>query len=90
MPYFFTDQYDFGMEYVGSLGPEGYDEVVLRGGVPGRVFTALVAPRDQVVAGMHANDWDAIDDVRRLVGRRVDPSSLRDESVSLGEVAPKS
>jgi 3-phenylpropionate/trans-cinnamate dioxygenase ferredoxin reductase subunit len=90
LPYFFTDQYDFGMEYVGNPGPEGYDDVVLRGDVPGRVFTAWWLRGDLVVAGMHANDWDAIEQVRRLVGRRVDPDALRDESVSLGDVAPKS
>ena len=89
LPYFFTDQYDFGMEYVGNPGPEGYDEVVLRGDVAGRVFTAWWLRGDHIVAGMHANDWDAIDDVRRLVGRRVDPSVLRDQSVTLGEVPPK-
>ena len=90
LPYFFTDQYDFGMEYVGNPGPEGYDDVVLRGDVPGRVFSAWWLRGDLVVAGMHANDWDAIEQVRRLVGQRVDPGSLRDESVSLGDVSAKS
>ena len=41
LPYFFTDQYDLGMEYVGSVGPDGYDEVVLRGDTKGRTFTAF-------------------------------------------------
>ncbi len=86
LPYFFTDQYDFGMEYVGNPGPEGYDTVVLRGDVPGRVFSAWWLRGALVVAGMHANDWDAIDQVRRLVGTHVDVDRLRDESVSLAEV----
>ena len=43
LPYFFTDQYDLGMEYVGDVGPDGYDEVVLRGDVEGRVLIALLA-----------------------------------------------
>jgi 3-phenylpropionate/trans-cinnamate dioxygenase ferredoxin reductase component len=68
LPYFFTDQYDLGMEYVGNTGPEGYDRVVLTGDVPGRVFRAWWLRGDQVVAGMHANDWDAIDEIRRVVG----------------------
>jgi 3-phenylpropionate/trans-cinnamate dioxygenase ferredoxin reductase subunit len=85
LPYFFTDQYDFGMEYVGNPGPEGYDDVVLRGDVPGRVFTAWWLRGDLVVAGMHANDWDAIDQVRLLVGQRVEVSALRDESVPLDQ-----
>jgi 3-phenylpropionate/trans-cinnamate dioxygenase ferredoxin reductase subunit len=68
LPYFFTDQYDLGMEYVGNPGPEGYDRVVLTGDVPGRVFRAWWLRGDRVVAGMHANDWDAIDEIRRVVG----------------------
>jgi len=79
LPYFFTDQYDLGMEYVGNVGPEGYDEVVLRGDVPGRVFTAFWVAKDRVVAGMHVNDWDAIEPVRRIVtAGKVDLSALRD------------
>lgn len=76
LPYFFTDQYDFGMEYVGHPGPEGYDRVVLTGDVPGRVFKAWWLRGDLVVAGMHGNDWDAIDEIRRVVGTRVDPERL--------------
>jgi 3-phenylpropionate/trans-cinnamate dioxygenase ferredoxin reductase subunit len=68
LPYFFTDQYDLGMEYVGNPGPEGYDRVVLTGDVAGRVFRAWWLRGDLVVAGMHANDWDAIDEIRTRVG----------------------
>lgn len=86
LPYFFTDQYDFGMEYVGNAGPDDYDRVVLRGDVPGRVFTAWWLDGNRVVAGMQANDWDAIDDVRRIVGSTVDPERLSDEQTPLAEV----
>src|SRR5699024_891939 len=48
LPYFFTDQYDLGMEYVGDA--TGYDDVVLRGDVAGRVFTAFWLRRGAVVA----------------------------------------
>jgi 3-phenylpropionate/trans-cinnamate dioxygenase ferredoxin reductase component len=68
LPYFFTDQYDLGMEYVGNPGPEGYDRVELTGDVPGRQFRAWWVRDDRVVAGMHVNDWDAIDEIRRVVG----------------------
>jgi 3-phenylpropionate/trans-cinnamate dioxygenase ferredoxin reductase subunit len=68
LPYFFTDQYDLGMEYVGHPGPDGYDRVVLTGDVAGRVFRAWWLRGDRIVAGMHANDWDAIDEIRRVVG----------------------
>jgi 3-phenylpropionate/trans-cinnamate dioxygenase ferredoxin reductase component len=68
LPYFFTDQYDLGIEYVGHPGPDGYDRVVLTGDVPGRVFRAWWLRGDRVVAGMHANDWDAIEEIRGRVG----------------------
>lgn len=88
LPYFFTDQYDLGMEYVGHVGAEGYDQVVLRGDVAGRVFTAFWLRGDRVLAGMHVNDWDAIEPVRRIVrAGRVDAARLRDESVPLAAVA---
>lgn len=87
LPYFFTDQYDVGIEYVGNIGPDGYDEVVLRGDVDGRVFTAFWLQGGRVVAGMHANDWDAIDPVRRIVAQgTVDVGRLRDEGVALDAV----
>ncbi|MGD9958968.1 NAD(P)/FAD-dependent oxidoreductase [Nocardioides sp.] len=85
LPYFFTDQYDFGMEYVGNTA-NGYDRVILRGDVAGRNFTAWWLQGSEVVAGMHANDWDAIDDVRRIVGSTVDPDRLADEKVALSDV----
>ncbi|HET7194279.1 MAG TPA: FAD-dependent oxidoreductase [Nocardioides sp.] len=87
LPYFFTDQYDLGMEYVGSVGPDGYDEVVLRGDVSTRVFTALWLKSRRVVAAMHANDWDQIDPIRGIVGREVDRDQLADASVPLDEVS---
>ena len=86
LPYFFTDQYDLGMEYVGNPGPEGFDRVVLRGHASGLDFTAWWLRGDEVVAGMHVNEWDAIDDVRRLVGRHVDADRLADESTELSSL----
>jgi len=65
MPYFFTDQYDLGMEYVGNAG--GDDEVVVHGDLAERVFRAFWTREGRVVAAMHANDWDATDDLRAAV-----------------------
>ena len=88
LPYFFTDQYDLGMEYVGSVGPGGYDEVVVRGGATDpSTFSAFWIQHGNVLAGMHANDWDAIEPIRAIVGAAVDPGRLRDESVSLAQIA---
>jgi 3-phenylpropionate/trans-cinnamate dioxygenase ferredoxin reductase component len=86
MPYFFTDQYDLGMEYVGSVGPDGYDDVILRGDPAGQ-FTAFWLSSQRVLAGMHVNDWDAIEPIRALVGRHVAPDRLRDESEDLAVIA---
>jgi 3-phenylpropionate/trans-cinnamate dioxygenase ferredoxin reductase subunit len=52
VPYFFTDQYDLGMEYSGYVEPDGYDEVVFRGDVTGREFIAFWLNGGQVLAGM--------------------------------------
>jgi 3-phenylpropionate/trans-cinnamate dioxygenase ferredoxin reductase subunit len=89
LPYFFTDQYDLGMEYVGNPGPDGFDRVVVRGtpgGDDGGTFTAWWLRGPKVVAGMHANDWDAIDHVRRIVGREVDADRLADDGVDLADL----
>ena len=89
LPYFFTDQYDLGMEYVGNPGPEGFDQVIVRGrtgGDDGGQFTAWWLRAGKVVAGMHVNDWDAIDEVRRIVGTEVDATKLADDAVSLAEL----
>jgi 3-phenylpropionate/trans-cinnamate dioxygenase ferredoxin reductase component len=87
LPYFFSDQYDLGMEYVGSIGPEGYDQVVLRGRPDARVFTAFWLRHGQVLAAMHANDWDATEPIRKIVGSDQVVDRLGDESVPLDEVA---
>jgi len=87
LPYFFTDQYELGMEYVGHLGPEGYDEVVLRGD-PDGVFTAFWIAEGRVAAAMHVNDWDATPSLRTIVGAdAVDLAALRDPQVPLDQVA---
>lgn len=87
LPYFYTDQYDLGMEYVGHVGPDGYDEVLISGDVSELVFTALWIKDGAVTAGMHVNDWDAMDPLRRIVAAgTVDLAALRDPDVPLREV----
>jgi 3-phenylpropionate/trans-cinnamate dioxygenase ferredoxin reductase component len=80
LPYFFTDQYALGVEYVGNPGPDGFDRVVITGDTDGpveqRTFRVWWMRGDHVVAGMHVNDWDAIDRVRELVGTEVDEAAL--------------
>lgn len=86
LPYFFTDQYDLGMEYSGHSA--GYTHVVLRGEVAKREFIAFWLDADsRVLAGMNVNIWDATDDIKALINSRqsVDPQRLADVSVPLGQ-----
>jgi NADPH-dependent 2,4-dienoyl-CoA reductase/sulfur reductase-like enzyme len=87
LPYFFSDQYDLGMEYLGNVGPDGYDHVVVRGTPDKGTFTAFWLREGRVLAGMHANDWDAMDSIRQIVGGQRPVAGLEDESVALSEVA---
>jgi 3-phenylpropionate/trans-cinnamate dioxygenase ferredoxin reductase subunit len=69
LPYFFSDQYDLGLEYVGHHAPG--DELVIRGSLEDEKFQAFwVAGDGTLSAGMHVNDWDAIGPIRELVERR--------------------
>ncbi|GLW70484.1 pyridine nucleotide-disulfide oxidoreductase [Kitasatospora phosalacinea] len=88
VPYFFTDQYDLGMEYTGYAEPGGYDRVVFRGDVAGREFLAFWLSGGKVLAGMNVNVWDVTDPIRELVrsGRAVDPERLADPAVPLDEL----
>jgi 3-phenylpropionate/trans-cinnamate dioxygenase ferredoxin reductase component len=89
VPYFYTDQYDLGMEYAGYVEPDGYDQVVFRGDVPGREFLAFWLGGGRVLAGMNVNIWDVNETIRAIVrgGRVVDPGQLADASVPLEEFA---
>ncbi len=66
-PYFFTDQYDLGMEYTGYVEPDGYDEVVFRGDPKGGEFVAFWVGGRRVLAGMNVNVWDVTDAIEALV-----------------------
>ena len=94
VPYFYTDQYDLGMEYSGYVEPGGYDEVVFRGStsiVDGKApeFLAFWVRAGRVLAGMNVNVWDVADEIQSLVragysGRAVDLARLADPAVPLG------
>jgi 3-phenylpropionate/trans-cinnamate dioxygenase ferredoxin reductase subunit len=65
LPYFFSDQYDIGMEYSGYA--TDWDEVVFRGDVANREFIAYWLRRGRVVAGMNVNVWDVTDEIQEQV-----------------------
>ncbi len=86
LPYFFSDQYDLGMEYVGYVEPDGYDRVVFRGDRAGREFIAFWIGGGAVLAGMNVNVWDVTEDIERLIGREVDLERLADPEVPLDQL----
>jgi 3-phenylpropionate/trans-cinnamate dioxygenase ferredoxin reductase component len=87
VPYFFSDQYDVGMEYAGHSAPG--DEVVFRGDPAAREFIAFWLRDGRVTAGMNVNVWDVNEHIQELVrsGASVDADRLRDPDVPLDELA---
>jgi len=86
LPYFFSDQYDVGMEYSGFA--RSWDRVVFRGDPATREFIAFWLVEDRVVAGMNVNVWDVTDPIKRLIGERVavDDRTLSDPDAPLEEL----
>jgi 3-phenylpropionate/trans-cinnamate dioxygenase ferredoxin reductase component len=87
IPYFYSDQFDLGMEYRG-YAPE-WDEVVVRGDVAVREFHAFWLVDRRVVAAMNVNRWDDGEELQRLVAAEepIDPRRLADPAVPLAEAA---
>jgi 3-phenylpropionate/trans-cinnamate dioxygenase ferredoxin reductase subunit len=78
LPYFFTDQYDLGMEYLGFVsGPDAYDEVVVSGSIESREFVAFWTKAGRVLAGMAVNTWDRMAEVEALI-RAPEPPAQAD------------
>jgi len=90
LPYFYTDQYDLGMEYTGHAPPGGYDTVVVRGDLAKREFIAFWTADRRVVAGMNVNVWDVTTDIENLIrsAEQVDLARLADPGVALDDLTP--
>jgi 3-phenylpropionate/trans-cinnamate dioxygenase ferredoxin reductase subunit len=88
LPYFFSDQYDLGMEYAGLA--RTWDRVVFRGDPASREFIAFWLAGDRVAAAMNVNVWGVNDRLQRLIrdGVRVDDRRLADADVALEDLAP--
>jgi 3-phenylpropionate/trans-cinnamate dioxygenase ferredoxin reductase subunit len=86
LPYFFSDQYDLGMEYVGHAGAA--DAVVVRGDVEAREFIAFWHRDGVVTAAMNVNVWEVVDQLGAIVAsqRAIDPALLADPGVPLDAV----
>jgi 3-phenylpropionate/trans-cinnamate dioxygenase ferredoxin reductase subunit len=89
LPYFFTDQYDLGMEYSGLGGADM--RVVCRGNPDDGEFIAFWLEGDRVRAAMNVNVWDVTDPLQALIraDRPVDDARLADPDVPLGELVPQ-
>lgn len=88
LPYFFTDQFDLGMEYVG-YAPQ-YQMAITRGDLGTREFTMFwLDGGHRVLAGMNVNIWEGLDDIKKLIRSRrpVDVGALADPSVSLSTLS---
>ena len=90
VPYFFSDQYDLGMEYSGWAPPGSYDEVVIRGDAGKREFIAFWVKQGRVLAGMNVNVWDVTEPIQGLIRSRaqVDTEALADPHVPLVSLVP--
>ncbi len=84
LPYFYTDQFDLGMEYVGRAQPD--HDLVIRGSMDSGKFIACWLVDGRVSAGMNVNVWDVNEDLRALVGRSVTADRLADTRIPLGDV----
>ncbi len=99
VPYFWAEQFEFSMEYHGWVGPEGYDEVVIRGENDDgeddeslREFVAFWLRDGRVRAAMNVNVWDQTDALKALVRRQaaVNTSALADTGTDLADLVPES
>ncbi|HYF45415.1 MAG TPA: FAD-dependent oxidoreductase, partial [Acidimicrobiales bacterium] len=88
LPYFYSDQYDLGMEYVGHHGPD--DALVVRGDLGARELIAFWHRDGLVTAAANVNVWDVVDDLKALIEARtpVDPARLADPEVPLPDLVP--
>jgi 3-phenylpropionate/trans-cinnamate dioxygenase ferredoxin reductase subunit len=88
VPYFYSDQYDLGMECTGLPSPGTYDQVVYRGDSGTLEFIAFWLSKGALVAGMNVNVWDVTDDIQGLIrsGRTLDPARLANPDIPLADV----
>src|SRR5262249_17089135 len=75
VPYFYSDQYDLGMECAGLPTPGSYDQIVYRGDPASLEFIAFWLSAGTIIAGMNVHVWDVNDDIQALIrsARQIDP-----------------
>src|SRR6516164_1902303 len=88
VPYFYSDQYDLGMECAGLPSPGSYDQILYRGDRAALEFIAFWLSGGTVIAGMNVNVWDVNDDIQSLIraARPVDPARLTNPDIPLTDL----
>ena len=88
VPYFYSDQYDLGMECAGLPSPGSYDQILYRGDPGTREFVAFWLSGGAVIAGMNVNVWDVNDDIQSLIraARPIDPARLTNPDIPLTDL----
>jgi NADPH-dependent 2,4-dienoyl-CoA reductase/sulfur reductase-like enzyme len=89
LPYFFSDQYDLGMEYIGHAPRGSYTQIVVRGDLASREFVGFwLDDEHRIKAAMNVNVWDVVEAVKPLItaGRPVDPERLSDPQVPYAQL----
>jgi 3-phenylpropionate/trans-cinnamate dioxygenase ferredoxin reductase subunit len=88
VPYFYSDQYDLGMECSGLPLPGGYDQIVYRGDSSAFEFIAFWLSQGRLIAGMNVNVWDVADDIQSLIrsAKPLDPTRLANPEIPLLDV----
>jgi 3-phenylpropionate/trans-cinnamate dioxygenase ferredoxin reductase subunit len=86
LPYFYTDQYELGMEFTGDPAPD--DRLVVRGDLHRREFVAFWLRGGRLTAAMNVNVWDVGEPVRELIrsGQLIDETRLADPAIPLGQL----
>ena len=88
VPYFYSDQYELGMEYSGYVESGHYDQIVFRGEVAKGKYIVFWLGQGRVLAGMNVNVWDVTEAIANLVrsGDQIDVTRLRDPEVALEDL----
>ncbi|MGL3149986.1 NAD(P)/FAD-dependent oxidoreductase [Microbacterium sp. A82] len=84
LPYFYSDQYDLGCEYIGFVAPGADHHVVVRGSLADREFVAFWLDSDCcILAAMAVNVWDVLEEIKPLIVSHspVDPERLIDPEI---------
>ncbi|MFC5337323.1 NAD(P)/FAD-dependent oxidoreductase [Leucobacter denitrificans] len=89
IPYFYTDQFELGMELSGYPHLMKDAKIVVRGDLAANEYIAFWVREGSVVAGMNVNIWDVNEAVQQLIRSKhtIDESRLADTNSTLEELA---